>query len=278
MKFSEGTRVLTSFEDGQFHVRVEYPQRQTIRISFWDLFSGYEFPHIEVRLGLEIPAGVAVTLGSTSGDLETDSLSGRQSLTTTSGDVEVHGAAAVLEIVSTSGDIIASDIGSATMHTVSGDVHVDGVSGALRVQTTSGDIRISGGADSLSLSTVSGDVEADAAPRGVRAETTSGDIVLEAVAQTVHVGTSSGDVRVGLRVPLLSADIASVSGNLTVALADRLGCALDVKTSNGTLDADVPLEMRTISRRAIAGSVRDGTAPVRLRTASGDITIRSGGI
>jgi DUF4097 and DUF4098 domain-containing protein YvlB len=277
MKFARETQVTTATEDGRFVVRVRYPQRQMLRVSFFDLFGGFEFPRVEVRLALEVPGGMPVWLNSTSGDLETESLSGTQSLGTTSGDVTVLGAAGALEVSTVSGDIQASDVASARFRTVSGDVRLNQAKGPLSVHTTSGEIDVSGGTDSLSLASVSGGIRVDGAPRGVVAQSTSGDVTIGPAAGVVRTETSSGDVRVELRSPLGRAEISTASGDIEVDLGGTLGCSLDMRTSNGTLDTDVPLEVQTVSRRMVTGIVRRGTAPVHLRSSSGDITVRGGG-
>ncbi len=271
------TQVLSTVEDGRLMVRVRYPQRQAIRVNVWEMFRGFELPRVEVRLAIEIPEDLPVSLGSTSGDLETEDLSGDQRLENTSGDITVRGARGRLEASTTSGDISAIDIARARLSSVSGNLEADDVKGALKATSTSGEIVIGTATDTLALATVSGGIRVGTAPRGVRARTTSGEIVIRAASGLVKLETSSGDMTVGLVAPLSRAEVGSVSGNILALLAPGLDCALDVRSSNGTLDVGVPLAIRDVTRRSIIGRIRQGSIPVALRSSSGDIVVQTGG-
>jgi hypothetical protein len=276
--FARGTRVETSTESGRFVVRVHYPQRQAVHASLSQLFKGeFDLPRVEVRLSLEVPPNLPVDLETTSGDIETRSLAGAQSLQSTSGDIEVHAAAAFLSITTTSGNVMASGLGRAQVCSVSGDVALDAASGPLDIRTTSGDINLSGVTDSLGLASVSGDIQVDRAPRGLDAGTTSGGIVVDGLASgLVRLRSTSGDVRFGLDRGLRRADVSTVSGGITARLADGLGCDLTLKSTSGTLDSSVPLKIRTVSRNEMSGAVSGGGPSVVLHSLSGDIAVTGG--
>ena len=70
--------MVTENRGGEYTVRVIYPQRQEVKVRFWDLFSDFELPRVEVRVALEIPDGLPVSLKSTSGDLTTTGVRSRQ--------------------------------------------------------------------------------------------------------------------------------------------------------------------------------------------------------
>jgi len=278
-EFASGTRVETSTESGRFVVRVHYPQRQMLHASLSQLFRGeFDLPRVEVRLSLEVPPRLPVDLETASGDLETSGLAGTQSLQTTSGDIEVHAAAAFLSISTTSGNVMVSGSGRARVRSVSGDVTLDAARGPLDIRTTSGDINLSGVTDSLGLSSVSGDIQVDRAPRGLDAGTTSGGIAVDGLAGgLVRLCSTSGEVRFGLDRSLRRADVSTVSGGITVRLAEGLGCNLTLKSTSGTLDSSVPMQIRTVSRHEMSGVVSGGGPPVVLHSLSGDIAVTGGG-
>ena len=275
-EFARETEVATDLDRGNLVVRVRYPQREAVHVSLWQVFSGCELPKVEVRLGLEVPDGLPLTLVSTSGDLETEGVSGSQDLRTTSGDVAVRGARGRVEASSTSGSLEVQGIASARLQTVSGDVKVEGSHGALEATSTSGDIIVGGSEDSLSLATVSGEIHAGPAPRGLVARTTSGAIVARSAAGLVRIETASGDVSVSLENPLRRADITTGSGDIDARLGPSVGCAIDMRTSNGSLDLSTKVAVKNVTRHLVTGVVNGGTAPVVLRTSSGDIRVRSG--
>ena len=276
LAYARETQVLTAVEDGRLAVRVRYSRRQSIHLSFWDVFSGFELPSVEVRLSIDVPDGLAVDVSTKSGDLTTEDLNAPQALVTSSGDITVHSAHGPIRPVSSSGNISAVDVGRARLQSVSGDLEVEDAHGPLTAGTTSGGISVTGAEDSLSLTTVSGDIRVTSAPRGLVARTTSGDVVAQAARGVTRLETSSGDVRIELEAPLSQADITTVSGNIGVHLASTLACRLEMRTTNGTLDTSVPLQLKTVSRHLVTGTIRSGTAPVTLRSSSGDIEIKTG--
>jgi hypothetical protein len=275
-RYSKGTTVVTDKDGGRLLVKVRYPQRQSVKISFWEVVNGYEMPRVDVRLTVEIPDGLSVQLLSTSGDLVSEDLQGSQSLETTSGDVSIRGAGARVRVHTTSGDIAARELASATLETVSGDIEAAAATGPLALSTTSGDLAVEGARDSLRLTSVSGDIRVEGAPRGMTARSTSGGITVEEARGSVRLESSSGDIRVALASPLMRADISTVSGDVVAAMAAGMGINLEMRTTNGTLDVDVPLEVRTVSRRVVSGVIGNGKAPVTFRSSSGDIHLSSG--
>jgi hypothetical protein len=269
--------VETQVRDGVLEVRVRYPQGRALRISFWDVMRGVESPRAEIRLELEVPPGFAADLRSASGDLRTAGLDGAQTLTTTSGDIGIEDAGGPVEARATSGSVDATGLRAARLTAVSGDVVVDGVRGPLQARTTSGGISVRGAADSLRLDSVSGDIRIDAAPRGLTAGTTSGEISARSVQGVLRLSTSSGDVVVHAAPGLARAEIGSVSGDIAVEMPAGLGATIDLSTSSGALDAAVGLEVQSVTRHALRGTVGDGRARVQLKSSSGDIQVTMSG-
>ena len=269
--------VTTDKVEGHYLVSVRYPPRSDVRIGFWDLMSGVEFPRAQVRLDIEAPPGLTLRLRSSSGDLTSENRTGPQVLTARSGDITVRGARGPVEASTSSGDVSATDIGAARLRASSGDISVHGARGPLAIQTASGDIQVKGAADSLRLTASSGDIEVDAAPHGLAAGTVSGGIEAPAVAAWADLHSSSGDIGLGLQAPLKRAEVSSVSGAVRTRIAAGVGCDLDARTSSGTIDVGLPLTLSTVDRHAVAGRVAGGGASVSLHTSSGDITVERGG-
>lgn len=261
----------------RYQVQVRYPQRRALRLGFFDLISGAPLPRYEVRIAARVPRGLPVSVRETSGDIRSEQITGPQALHSTSGDIEIRAAGGPVQASTTSGDLAATGLRRAHVSSVSGDLTLREVAGPLAASTSSGDITVSGAADSLGLSSVSGDIQVDRAPRGLQAGSSSGDVVARDAAGAVKVSTASGDVTVGLREPLRRADVSTSSGEIRVRLDPAVRCALELRTSSGSLDVSLPLEMRTVSRRTVAGTVRGGTTPVVLHSASGDISVAGGG-
>jgi DUF4097 and DUF4098 domain-containing protein YvlB len=276
IELARSTRVEVDTRGGELIVRVEYPQRMNINVGFWDLMSGRPMPKLEVRVDLEVPADRPIALNSTSGDLITVDLGGPQDLNTTSGDVTVRGARGKLDVSTTSGDIEAAALSVARLSTASGDVTVNGSRGSLWVETTSGDVIVRDAQDSLALATGSGDIDVDRAPRGIRASATSGDLEVRGISGAIDVGTGSGQVVLGLVGPMRGGKASSSSGDVDIIIGPKVACTFSLRTSSGTIDMDLPVELRQATRREVTAVLRGGTVPFEVSTASGDMTLSAG--
>jgi hypothetical protein len=275
-EMARGTVVETDESGGVFKIRVRYPSHR-VRITFWGNLSTGSLPNAEVRLAIEVPPDLPITLTTASGDLTTAGLSGPQALRSASGDVELNDASGRAEISTASGDVKATGLASASVETASGDVTCDGVSGALAIVTASGDVTIHEASDSLRVRTVAGDVEIDRAPRGLDLQTTSGQLDLGPLSGRVALRSVSGDLDVALAPPLADAEISTQSGTVTLKLDPRIACALSANTTSGEIDFQLPVQARRLSRGNVVATIRGGTTPVRLRTVSGDINVMGGG-
>ncbi len=276
-RLARETTVETTRNGDQFVVQVHYPQGSAMRISFFELFAGFETPRVDVQLSIEVPEGVAVEMRSASGNLRTANMAGGQQLATTSGDIRIEGATGPVSASATSGDIEASGLVRGRLRSVSGDVSVKGVLHTLEVATTSGQITIQGAADSLHLDSVSGDVEVEGSPRFLSIGTTSGDVAAREVAGALTVSTSSGDLDLQAAAGLVRADLTSVSGDVTMAVPPRYDATVDMQTSSGALDVSLPFEVRTVTRRLLRGTLGRGTARLSLKSSSGDLHVTSAG-
>lgn len=275
-RLARGAKVEIGTDAGVLDLQVSYPSNVRVHLNVWDLFKGFEFPRVEVRLSVDVPPGLPVTLTSASGDLSSDGLVAAQNLSSSSGDITVRNGGRVAA-TSASGDLFGIDCSGGTFRSTSGDVVVEGARGPVVIHTASGDAAVNHAADSLSVETVSGDIQVDRAARGLIASTGSGTIEVKRAAGRVSIETASGDLGVGLEGPLAAATITSGSGDIDVRLTPGLGCDLEARTSNGTLDVALTVQMKTMSRQMISATVGRGGAPVTIRSSSGDIHVTSGG-
>jgi DUF4097 and DUF4098 domain-containing protein YvlB len=275
-RLADETRVELARQGPRYTIRVRYPGAQSVRINLWRGFNELTVPRVEVRLSLEVPAGVAVDLEGASADLFGENLAAPLTLKSASGDAGSEGCTGDVLATTASGDVTIAGARAAWVSTASGDVEIGGTRGPVRVTTSSGDVQIAEMSDSLRVETVSGDISVARAPAGASIGTTSGEIRVRRAAGRVHASSASGDIRVMLEPPLREAQITTSSGDVGLGLADHVGCSIEMRTSSGSLDLGLPCRTRTITRQLVTAVVGEGVAPVVLRTASGNITVTRG--
>lgn len=282
-RYARETGVQAGREADAYILRVTYPRKVELKVSFWDLFrdetweNGGLLPRVEVQLVLDVPPGVDVHVTTTSGEVDVEGMTSAMVLRTTSGDVGVRRTRGPLRVETTSGDVDASDVARAQLSTASGDVFVNGAAGPVRVSTASGDLTVNGARDSLSLQASSGDLQVEDSPRTLDARTSSGEIFVQSAAGAVRVAASSGGVRMRLRGPLRSAEVSTGSGSVQLELASGMDADLRAGTRTGEIDSRLNLGEATTGRGELAGRLGRGGAAVRIETSSGDITLTGGG-
>lgn len=249
---------------GRFEVIVRYPKRLDTSINFWDLFSEAgrrraQMRPCEVVVQVQLPDGLAARATTASGDVSAEGIAGALTAETASGDVTARGLRAPV-----------------TVRTASGDVTLEGAA-AGRVETASGDVHVRGAAGPIDVATASGDIEIERAPGGVKAHAASGGIVVRAAAGEVEVASQSGDVAVTLAAGAKRVAVSTASGDARVTLPAGLGATVDASTSSGGITCNGDVAVLGHSAHRITARVGDGAAKVGVESASGDVTISSGG-
>ncbi len=184
-----------------------------------------------------------------------------------SADVEITGSIGTADLKSSSGDISADDVAaSVTAKTASGNVTLGAVGGDLRAHTASGDLRCSSVAGTAVFSTASGDLEVGAASSRVEVKATSGNVRLGELTHGARIVNVSGDVRV-LALGEGDLHVRSVSGDVTVGVAQGVDLHVDVESMSGSVHSDIPLDDAPAPTR---GDVR---VELSVRSVSGNVDI-----
>jgi DUF4097 and DUF4098 domain-containing protein YvlB len=140
-------------------------------------------------------------------------------------------------------------LGDLVVNTASGDLSADAVGGELRVHSASGDVSADHVAGPVLLRSASGDIQIGQADHDVTLQSASGDVVVDCL----RAGRASVQV---------------VSGDVDLGVAAGLQLRLELSTLSGETRPELDLN-------------GDGSGPppavaldVRVRTVSGDITVR----
>jgi hypothetical protein len=146
------------------------------------------------------------------------------------------------------------------------------------------------------ISTASGDIEVRNVMGQLRARSASGEVVVEGVNGTINVSSASGDVRVkgargtvnanaasgNVEVELTSVEgtenmeFTAASGNVNVKAPASLDATVEMSSVSGMLKTDFPLEVKEPeygSRRSAHGRLGSGSRSLKIRSASGDVSL-----
>ncbi len=201
-------------------------------------------------------------------------------------DIEVEGASADMQLErlegairarTASGDISADQLtGTVTLQSASGDVRAHALGGGVRIQSASGDIGLERGTGELNIQSASGDVELDQITGTLDVTTASGDCLVRAAALTTcRATTASGDLTVATPLaPGGEYDFGTVSGDLLLQVPEATRMTVAMKTVSGDLSCALPATSEG-GKRSRTLTVNGGGIPVRVKSVSGDCTVRA---
>lgn len=179
-----------------------------------------------------------------------------------------------------SGDCTVSGLhGGVAIETGSGDIRLEDIIGNVKLDTGSGTIRARRVAGSFDAHTGSGDIGVVlAGPGDVRAHTGSGNADVRGVVGALDIDTGSGDV-VAEGQPRAGWKVGTSSGDVEVLLAGGSSFDLDVSTGSGAIHVGRPVHAVLQGEIGgdddhVAGRVGQGGPLIRVRTGSGDVSVR----
>jgi hypothetical protein len=210
-------------------------------------------------LVVELPAGRDFTLVLAAGHSEVTGVSGDISVDTGSGSVEATDITGALEV----------DTGS-------GAVRVSGVNGSLGVDTGSGSVVVNDvDGDVVDIDTGSGEVRGG----GIRAsslivDTGSGSIELDEVSvPEIELDTGSGEVDLTLLADVALLEVDTGSGSVTIRAPADLGGQVEIETGSGGIDTDFTVQVTSMRRDHLRGTLGDGRGEIHIDTGSGSIRL-----
>jgi hypothetical protein len=193
------------------------------------------------------------------------------------GEVDVTNVDGNLLVDVASAPVTASGTrGVLTIDTGSGSVEVRDAEGEVEVDTGSGSVDVIGvRGERLLVDTGSGSVDgSDIDVRNLNIDTGSGRIDVRQVASPdVVLDTGSGSVRVELLTDVENLEVDTGSGSVTVTVPEDLGAEIDVETSSGGIDFDMPVTVTRFGRSSLRGRIGDGRGRIHIDTGSGSVRL-----
>jgi lia operon protein LiaG len=181
------------------------------------------------------------------------------------------------------------DAGAArvTADRVTGVLHVDAGSGSVLLRDIRGsqlvvdvgsgsitaeDLRV----DRCTFDTGSGRVSgSNVACEVMNADTGSGTVRFAALSSNdITVDTGSGGVSLDLTRAARNLRVESGSGGVTLIMPDGANATVDIETGSGGITTDFPIRTNRVERRALHGSIGDGSGRIMIDTGSGSIRLQ----
>jgi len=108
----------------------------------------------------------------------------------------------------------------------------------------------------------------------VKVDTGSGDITLSGVSSPdLKLDTGSGDVDLDLTTDVDAVSNDTGSGSVTLHVPANIGAALDIESSSGGVESEIPLEVTKWGSDRVTGKIGDGKGRIAVETGSGRVRI-----
>jgi hypothetical protein len=156
--------------------------------------------------------------------------------------------------------------GEIQLHTSDGSVDVTDVSGAVRLQASDGSIQMHNVSGTLESRSSDGSVRIDGQFTGLQVHTSDGSLELT-LAEGSKLATASR--------------IESSDGRVVLHVPHTLAADLDIHTSDGHIQCDLPLVMDGYNSKSdsgghnLRGRINGGGVPLAIHTSDGNVTIAS---
>src|SRR3954454_20266652 len=179
------------------------------------------------------------------------------------------------------------------------DVTMDGVGGDVTVETTRGDIKVTGGSGFVSLKSVQGEISLEKAKGRIEVRAVNEGIRLADISGDLSAESTNGGIILD-RIDSANVDLYTVNGNISydgpikdkglyrltthngliaIALPERVGAVLTVRTYNGGFRSTFPIKTEDAAnpKKRFTVTLGNGSAHVELESFAGTIALRRPG-
>lgn len=219
----------------------------------------------------------AVTIATSSGDIDISQLTGEMDIESTSGEITVKQLTGKTKLKSTSGNIESEAIaGDTRLQTTSGDISVGHIDGAVTAESSSGRIEIHEGSGDRKVKTTSGEIQMEEIAGVWDIRSSSGEVWLTAQEGSGSISTTSGDIELDLEKLAGNLRIDSSSGLVKIRLSQDNAFDFSADTSSGDIqtffDKDLNFSKKGNSANGTYGDNQHGTR-IEVSTTSGDVRV-----
>jgi DUF4097 and DUF4098 domain-containing protein YvlB len=179
------------------------------------------------------------------------------------------------------------------------DVTMQDVGGDVTVETTRGDITVTGGSGFISLKSVQGEISLDKAKGRIEVRAVNEGIRLADISGDLSAESTNGSIILD-RIDSANVDLYTVNGNISydgpikdkglyrltthngliaMALPERVGAVLTVRTYNGGFRSTFPIKTEDAAnpKKRFTVTLGNGSAHVELESFGGTIALRRPG-
>lgn len=253
-------------EGDRFVLKIERPPSR----------GNFPVPQAAVDWTVSIPAGVAVEIKNSFGDIKVADIRGDLQLININGELE---AGLILGNAS-----IENRFGDVNIEEVEGKLEADIKNGDIQVKKVAGDVWLENSFGKIEFDLIEGNLKIRAANSRIDIEEVTGDVDLQNSFDRVRIKKCGGSVDIHLNngdLKLASTKIGGIYnievkfGDVELDLPENAGFALMAHTSHGEIRSDYPIKVREeMLDKTAEGEINGGGPEIRIEIQNGNINIR----
>lgn len=161
------------------------------------------------------------------------------------------------------------------IRTSNGAIEVTGARGDAEVRTSNGKLALTNFHGHVNGRTSNGPIELNDVEGTATLETSNGNVTLSGVKGTFDAEMSNGQIVFdGELVPGGSNRLYTSNGVVDVTFRGTPSVSVDITTSNGDIETQIPIEATTLRDDHVVGKIGGGEASLTIRTSNGDVRVR----
>lgn len=217
------------------------------------------FRNVSIDYVIQVPDSTEIDASTASGSFTVRKLHGPVKLNSASGAIRVEHVERSVQIHSASGSVVVADLGE--------DLRVSSASGSISAANVKGDVRVHSLSGSTDVSAPGGRVEADTASGSIEVRGAGNDVKSHSASGRITVqGNPSGTSYWSLK---------TASGSINISVPSSSAFHLSAEAISGQIRTAIPIVIEEQGKHSLRARVGDGGGRVEIRTASGEINVRS---
>jgi Putative adhesin len=167
--------------------------------------------------------------------------------------------------------------------TSDGSLKVSGLNGGVQLQTSDGSVEVSDVSGAVRLKASDGSIQMHNITGTLESRSSDGSVHIDGLFSGIQVHTSDGSLELTLAegTKLTTASrVESSDGRVNIHVPRTLAADLEIHTSDGHIQCDLPLVMDGYNSKGdsghnLRGRINGGGVPLNIHTSDGNVTIAS---
>lgn len=245
--------------ENRVDVKTNYLRIRNRGRSFWSkiLGTGGEDAYGDVNWTIQVPRRCSIRIVNSRGKIEIDHVTG---------DIDIQSPSAEIELTNIAGNIgVRSSAAEIRMVSIEGSIAVENSSGSMVGELLFGPVTIRQARGRIDLNFVEGDI---------KVKSSTADITIRQDRGSLDLTTSTGNVDIQTNLDS-SHDyfVRTESGHIVLSIPETSSGNLRIESQTGDIQTDIPIAIKSMSRKQVKGVFGFGGVKINLTSISGDVTV-----